>query len=305
MTQAVEDKIIKLLAIANDKAANEHEASAALELAQKLADAHNLELSSVSAAKQGRDDRKINKGLYPYQRTLYEQLAALNHCRYWFQKGLSKGSAYEIRLLGSKVNVATVNAMAGYIEEVANRLVKEEMVPAGHHYFSKASHLFREGLIDRVVVRLNERRREEVRQRREANAASGGGNQLVLIEDVAKREEEANYDYLYGEGAYARAEEAKAQRLREYEEMMARKRAEEEAFKRDHPEEWARREAEKQAERDKWAREWDKRQSRARQAPVRSKKTKFDDPNYWRGSDAGGRVNLDRQINGEERKAIK
>lgn len=299
MIETVEARILKLLAVARDNRGNENESAVALELAQKLADAHNLELSSVSAAKQGRDDRKINKGLYPYQRTLYEQLAGLNHCRYWFEKGLTKGSAYEIRLLGSKVNVATTKHMADYIEDVANRLVKEIMVPLGHHYFSKASHEFRDGLIERVVIRLRDRRREEEAERRRHNEASGGVNQLVLIEDVKRREEEANFDYLYGEGAWAKAQAKREESAKRWEQWLKEQREADEALKRDNPEEWQRRKDEEQREAEKLRKKYERQAERERNKP-----SKYDSDHYWRGSSAGEKVNLDRQIDGEKRKAI-
>ena len=128
-TETVEAKIEKLLRMAAG-GANENESAVALQLAQKLADAHNLDIGTIGKT-GARADHKINKGLYPYQRTLYSALAELNHCKCWVEKGLRRGQSYQTRLLGSKMNVAVVQNMADYLEAAVNHMVRDKFGGGG------------------------------------------------------------------------------------------------------------------------------------------------------------------------------
>lgn len=322
MADSVTDKIIKLLAVARDHRGNENEASNALLMAQKLADAHNLELSDIGKG-NGRDDKRINKGLYKYQRTLYEELSSINHCMYFFEGGTKKGESYVIRLLGSPVNVAATRTMADYIEDVCNRFVKDQMVPKGHHYFSKASHEFRDGMVDRLVMRIRERRKEEERERqrqraeqqtRQAHPGAAVENAVVLMDDVKEREHEANYDYLHGEGAWAKVMQARKEAEDRYEKWLEERRQ----WKLDNPEEWEAQEA----ERKRRAQEYEKQEEKKRAAAERRRqkriqkygydpkdykrsRNKYDSDHYWAGSNAGNQVNLDSQIDKDNRRVLK
>lgn len=312
MTESIEAKIEKLLRVADGRA-NENESAVALQMAQKLADAHNLDIGSIGKT-GARSDQRVNKGLYKYQRNLYAAIADLNHCRSWFSKGLAKGSSYTIRLLGSKVNVTTTIIMCDYIEEVANRLVREEFSP--DQYFSKNAHLFREGVIDRMVYRIRERRREEeaerlrAKQEQEERMRRSGSpveNAIVLISDVAEAEAKANYDYLNGEGAWDRMR----QRMREAEE--ARKKALE-AYRKwelENPEEVARQREKERKRRERLERQAEKRRQERIERfgydpnDYRRKPTKYDYAAYWRGNEAGAGVSIDSQIDQERKKALR
>jgi len=326
MTETVQNKIAKLLEMANHGGGNENEAAVALEMAQKLADAHNLELSDVGKSGNGRDDKQINKGLYPYQRTLYESLAELNHCMYFFDQPTRAGQKYIIRLLGSKVNVASARTMAEYVEDVVNRFVKENMVPQ-HHYFSKASHEYREGMIDRLVQRIIAKREAEEEERRRAKAeqdarskhpGAATENAIVLMDDVAEREAEANYDHLHGEGAWARSKAEKARREAEMEENYRVWQEKREQWKLDNPEEWAaeQKAAAKRLEKHEKEQERSRRRAEKRRQEridlhgfdpqdFRYKRTKHDSRHYQRGTVDGDAVNLDTQIERDKRGELK
>ena len=318
MTDAVESKIEKLLRVA-DGAANENESLVALQMAQKLADAHNLDLGTIGKT-GARKDENVSKGLYQYQRTLYATMADLNHCKSWITKGTVRGSKYTIRLLGSKVNVTTTKVICDYVEEVANRLVKAEF--SSNKYFSKEAHLFREGVIDRMVQRIRDRRREEEaerqREKREQEArmrhpGASTENAIVLISDVRAEEEKANYDYLNGEGAWDRREAMIEKYRREREEAAEAYRLWELA----NPEEVAKQKAEQERreEQERKRRERLDRQAEKRKQErinrfgydpqdYRGRSSKYDHEAYWQGSDAGAKVNIDTQIDRESRKAI-
>lgn len=337
MSESVEDKIAKLLRFAADKRGNEAEAANALALAQKLADANNLELMSINTAEKGRsgprDDKKLNKGLYQYQRTLYKALAELNHCMIWIDKGTAKGSRYEIRLLGSRLNVTLVRNMADYIEDAANRFVRERMSHV--HYFSKEAHLYREGVIDRVVERVQQQRQEEEaereRERREQEArqshpAAARENAIVLIKDVAAEEEKENWIYLHGQESWDREEARRARLAASIEESrLRREQAAQELAKweAENPEEAEAKRKAKEAEDQAWWDDYKAKQEKARrQKEARdrrfyeknghwpgerrySKPTKYDSYAYQRGERDGSDVSLATQIGKEEREALK
>lgn len=322
--EAIEAKIEKLLRMA-DGIANENESAVALQMAQKLADAHNLDLDVIGKS-GARKDEQISKGLYQYQRTLYANLAELNHCKAWISKGTVKGSKYQTRLLGSKVNVTLTKTMADYVEEVANRMVRERYEP--REFFSKSAHIFREGFIDRMVERIKDRRREEEAERerakreQEARTRHPGAateNAIVLISDVAREEAKANYDYLNGEGAW----DAWQARIAANEERRRQAIVAAEEWERNNPELAAAKKRQQQEEYDKWNRQWEARQRKLERAAERrrqerinqygydpqdyknNKPTKYDSDHYWAGKDVAENVSLDDQIDHQQRKAVR
>lgn len=319
MTEGIEEKIEKLLRVA-DGSANENESAVALQMAQKLADAYNLDIGTIGKS-GARKDEQVSKGLYKYQRTLYSELAALNHCKVWITKGLTYGSKYQTRLLGSKVNVAVTKNLCDYLEEVANRMVRENYEPRA--FFSRDAHLYREGMIDRMVERIKTRRAEEEKERqrekreqqaRQTHPGAATENAIVLISDVSQAEEAANYDYLHGEGAWDRLIAAR----REREANMDRRLAEYKAWELANPEKVARQNAERQ----KMLEQERKRIDRLERASEKRRQERIDrfgyDPKeyrttfhktdsaaYWAGQTDGASVSIDDQIDHEVRKGIK
>lgn len=323
MADTIEAKIEKLLRVA-DGTANENESAVALQMAQKLADLHNLDIGMIGKT-GARADQNISKGLYTYQRTLYSHLAEINHCRVWITKGLVKGSKYQTRLLGSKVNVTMVCNMADYVEEVANRLVRDRFEPRA--FFSKDAHTFREGFVDEMVLRIKRKRQleeeERQRQKREQEArnrhpGAATENAIVLISDVAREEEKANYDYLNGDGAWDRKEARIAARIAERERELNEAAERYEQWALANPDKVAEREAEMQ----KAAESRRKREARLEAAREKrrqdrinqfgydpqdyksSKPSKYDSEIYWQGREEGEKVNLDDQIEEETREAL-
>jgi hypothetical protein len=306
----VMERIRKLLRVSEGKA-NEHESTVALQLAQQMADAHNIDIAGVKGSKAGeRDDSLFPGGLYQYQRSLYEAIALLNHCLYWSRKGLQKGEKYKHRLVGSKVNVLLTRQMAEYLQSTIERITREEYCGGDPiRYFKKDAHYFREGMVDRIVDKIREKRREqEAEDRRRkaeesarANHPGSTANALVTIDDVSQREAEANYDFLYGEGAWAKQQAARAER-----EARAKAAAEAyEQWKKANPEEYARQQAELAAQNaEYWKRE--ERNAKRRKGRLTSyKPTKYDSGAYWDGNDRGASVGLDRQVDGGSKGYLK
>lgn len=320
MAEDIESKIEKLLRVAAGTA-NENESATALQLAQKLADAHNLDIGTIGNT-GARADQKISKGLYQYQRNLYNALADLNHCKCWVSKGLKKGSSYEIRLLGSKMNVTIVRNMAEYLEGAVNSMVRDRYEP--NEYFTKDAHAYRQGMVDTLINRVRKRREQEEAEReaakreqeaRQRHPGAATENAVILISDVSKAEERANYDYVYGEGSYDRMQQSVAN----YRAKMAETEAKYEAWKVEHPEEYAAEKAKVEkdaADREKEYARAEARREKARQKRIdeygydpqdyRSRKPSvYDNSAYWDGRDWGNEVNLDDQIDQQKRKGIK
>ncbi len=317
--EVIERRIEKLLKLAEGRE-GEPEAIAAMQKAQSLADAWNIEIAGIKGSKPGkREDNLFPGGLYPYQRMLYEAIAKLNHCLYWSRKGLQKGEKYKHRIVGSKVNVLLTRQMADYLQSTVERITRTEFCRGDStQYFTKDAHFFREGMIERIVEKIHQKRAEEEqeRQRRKAEEAarashpaySGGGNALVTIDDVAERERIANYDFQYGEGAWARRVAREAE-LRE----QARIRAEElERWKQENPEEWLAQERAREEQRRKDYEEWEKREARnaKRRRSVTSFRTtkadaKYNSDAYYSGRDRGKDVGLDKQVSGGPKGYIK
>lgn len=335
MSEEIEDRIIKLLRVAQGNA-NENESQNAMLLAQKLADAHNIEMGALSTGTGGkRADKKLSKGLYKYQRTLYEQMALLNHCKYWFSPAKRQGEKFEIRVLGSKVNVTVTQNLCDYFEDVTNKAVRERFDKKS--YFSKDAHAFRHGMVDRLVERMKDRRAEEEATRkrekdeqeaRMRHPAAATENAIVLIDDVALRKERLNYDYLNGEGAWdalqARRQEVELHNQKWREERQRRREQEEreqeeanrqyEAWVAANPEEHRRqqeqerREEEKRLTRQRVANELSERARQKRidrygydpkeyrSTPVRTKADISDNPLYWAGQHEANDVGLDSQL---------
>jgi len=210
-TNAVIERVKKLLALAAGNA-NEHEASAASAMAQRLMEDHNIDMAILGKSGKGhqgaaRKDQKEKGGLYGWQRDLWKACAELNMCVYWSIKGLTRGSVYEHRVLGSEVNVLATNLMAEYLQQTVNRLAQEKAKTDGYKSpFVRELIAYREGMASRLVERLRELRAARIaddeRKAREAKAAashpSAAPGTSIVLADVIASEADLNEDYLRG-----------------------------------------------------------------------------------------------------------
>lgn len=315
-------KIERLMRFAEGNHNSEAEAQNALSLAQQLADAYNIDIAGVNTKAEGREEQIFPGGLYPYQRKLYEEIALLNHCLYWNRKGLQRGEKYKHRLVGSRMNVIVVKNMANYLQQAVERIARDQYHNDPKLYFKKEAHLFREGMVDRIIERMKAKRAEEVaeaerRKREEAARSSHPGavpNALVLIDDVVLREKIANYNYQHGEGAWEAKEAREAAWREEWQRKRDEANAAEEKFRLEHPEEYARQQAEKKAENDrlnaKWQKKYEARERRrektgyyereAAKAAGSSRNAKYRNPAYHAGRSKGDEVSLNEQIGKED-----
>lgn len=272
-------KIEKLLRLG--KSPNPAEAALAMEKAQQIALLNNLSMAQVQAAggEDGRrQDAKQRGGHYRYQQDLWRAVAELNFClcmvtAVWVQwpKPRGRGVAVadkrthgwqkQLRLVGKQVNVAATKVMCEYLLQAVDRMCTEQLHGRGEgwaQFYSRWAVSFREGVVGRIVERLEAQREaavlsEERKQERAAAAAAMAGVSTataLTITDVKQQEADLNKDFMRGlqPGTTARRRADDAAR-------EAKREAEYTAWAAANPEEARRKEAEAAEETRKyWAR---------------------------------------------------
>lgn len=297
------EQVEKLLRLAG-KNQNEHESSAATAKAMELLAKFNLDMSIVeqnSGASSGkREDTKFEGGLYHYQRDVWEAVAELNFCMYWNQYNYDRAKTekrrrtsytFQHRVVGRTVNVTATRAMSEYLLQAIERLTRERY-PEPSQFFTRSANSFREGLAETVIGKIYDRRRhllkEDQKQQRDAKRAAeklereGVSTATGLtLSTLRKSEQDANTDFLYGEGTsakWAAQEAARAaadeKRDREYT-----------AWAKAHPEEAAKQEEERRKER---------RHGGYGRASYRDSKQR-DYGAYYDGQDKGKAISIDPQ----------
>lgn len=324
-TRKAVSTIEKLLRLAGNNP-NEMEATSALAKAQELLATYNLDMAVIeqnSGGKGKRSDEQIAGGMHKYQRQLWAHIARLNFCMYWTQKNdvkegsiqakRGRKSTHEHRVVGRQINVIATKNMAFYLDQTIERLCREMLgSERSMQYYSRDAVAFREGVADRVIEKIRERRRNMIREEeakaaeaaRRASAAGYSTSTAVTLSSLERSEREANDDFLYGEGYTARqkAWEAEWEAQKEAREKAQREAEEAHlAWVRANPKEAAR-EAAKEAAREK-AREraWEKRRYRFRQT---AEDMRRDSGAYHMGYEKGESVSIDTQIgkDGAQRK---
>lgn len=306
----------------------EEEAAVFVGKAMAILAKHNLTVAELETKEKGaggaRSDVKRSGGLYQWQRDLWDAVAQMNFCVYFSIKGLAKGSKYEQRLVGRQENVISTEVMAGYLQQTIERLAQTWANGKGINVFCREAIAYREGMADRLVVRLRDlartREEEQAREAREQasrsrhpSSAPSAGTSLVLA-DVLQTEADLNTDYLWGRepGTTARNRAA----------SEARQRAQEEAYRKwaaENPEEFAKQQAasaeasakywkdvaDREAKRVKRAlregRDPDASQYRAE--TEREKRQRLG--TYSDGWDRGGDIGLDQQVGSTKQERLR
>jgi len=211
----VVSRIHKLLALANDGGANEHEAELAMSMAQAEMLKHNLSMATIEAS-GGKSEGRVKEHtqqnlLYTWKRELLETIAKVNFCHLYITHKRTAAHAklaggYEI--IGRASNVAAVKNMFDYLLQTVERLVVAEVGVNPQDRFNRYSHSFRLGASERLRERLTERHdrqmEEQARKEREAAArashpSAATGNALVVVmADFAQQEADLNNDMLNG-----------------------------------------------------------------------------------------------------------
>ncbi len=300
---SVLERIQKLLNLAQSP--NENEASAAAAKAQELMDEWNLstaEIERKSGQDGKREEAKVRGGFYKWQRQLWKAVAELHFCMYWTQDywGDWKGRIHKQkrhRLVGRVVNTTATQHMANYLEDVVERSVIDAIAGLQEWNnalrYSKWANSYRAGMADRLIERLEERRQQKLTEARKVDTTGASTSRALTLLDVQTLEEEANNDFLYGEGWSAKQREATIA-------YAERRRQEKEAYTRwaaENPEEAAEKECLRREADDKWWKTNGWRYNRPRYS--RSGDDNVDRSAYRAGNEAGGRVSLDGQVGGQ------
>jgi hypothetical protein len=315
--RSVVAKVEKLLRLA-DKNPNAAEAASATAKAQELLQAYNLSLAMVEQGSGGsgaREKAMLKGGVYQYQRDLWKAVAELNFCLHWNRRkwepyqrtvkswdGTKRQVTDEKRvwihcLVGRTVNTASTRAMATYLEQAIERLLRERLGPnQTNMLFSRWAVSYREGAAHNIIQRIYKRRREllkeEERKRRDAEAAAVAATRAgvstataLTLSTYIDKETDANMDFIYGEGWSAEQAAERARRAK----AEAEAEAEYAAWAAANPEE-ARREEEKARKREEA-----EEKRRARRGSGDSGK-QYDAGAFWAGNDAAKKVSLDQQV---------
>ena len=335
-------RVHKLMALAKDGAATEHEAALALEMAQKIMGEANLTMATLEASGQlgGDGSRRVKDGLesrspYKWHRVLMAQIAELNSvfCEVKFKR-LAHTSMFDgYDLIGREANVASTRVMFEYLLQAVERVCKEHLANPSE-CFGKYANEFKQGCADRLASRLRERHIDNVnRQEREAReakaraahpAASQSTAVVVVMRDYYATEADLNNDLKLGRepGTTARL---RAEQQARAAEARADKEARRDAIVGANPginkevawymaHGWAREEAEKiLAPKD------EKPETEAQKRKREQREQRADDRNYrrWRsennvkysdgyraGSRAGADIGLDEQVDAKAKRQL-
>lgn len=323
----VTERVRKLLALA-EKNPNEAEATAAAAKAQELLVAYNLDMATVEQGGNSgkREESRQRGGMYIYERQLWRAVAELNFCLYFTHRHRTDRvrkytyrTVYQFqhKVIGRTVNTAATKAMGGYLQQTIERLCRERL--HGDHgdkvytqFFSSWALAYREGIADRVIEKLQERRAHLIKEEKRkaeatAKAARAAGRQgtstatALTISSVTKSEEEANTDFMMGEEGWSAKHAARRAARAAAEEAADREYA---AWAEANPEE-AKKKAVQEAEENRkyWARRqggrrggWDKESASDRRK---------DSGAYYAGYDAGAGVSIEPQVDRSEQKRLR
>lgn len=323
--QDLVDKIGKLLAVAASTK-NDAEREAFEARAFSLMEANNLDMAAIeqggsSAKAARRADEKLKGGLYQFQRDIFKAVASLHFCMYWCLRtyDADKTSAYwarkfggkanvpesyrggfsfQHRLVGRTVNIASTRVMSEYILGRIEQLVKDRYPGQPNSWFSSEATAFREGVADEVEQKIYQRRREQLkveedkkREAEEAAAAKRGANVSLgtemTLSTVKENEEAGNYDFLHGDGAWAKKQARVARWAAEREEADRAYTK----WAKENPKEAAKQEEERRKqERKTYRTSWNAGMGR----DAKSERQRSGE--YWRGRKEGEKISIDPQM---------
>lgn len=315
--QSVLEKVEKLLRLAS-KNPNEAEAASAQAKAQDLLNAYNLDLAAVEEHGGGEGKRlkeELEGGRFEWQRDLWKVVGQLNFCIVWHENNfvaspigritdyVKIGDSWrhmrgvhlsQFRIVGRRVNVAATKAMATYLQDVCDRLAKEECKANGEKISGRWANSFREGVAARIMGKVWERAdqvmAEEAKKTMDAAHAKYDPNNVSLSKAVTlsshkRAENDANVDFIYGEGTSAK---------------WAAERAEKAAAKKAADDEYTRWAAANPEEAAKEERRRERECEKAERRHARSDRFKGDIGAYFAGYDKAKDVSIDRQAEGRK-----
>lgn len=203
------------------------------------------------------------------------------------------GKEFRHTLVGKRINVKATLMMAEYLMGAIERLVKDRY-PQNSQRFMREAIAYREGMADELYWRLKERRDkmiEDMERRKQEELLRNGvsTSNALTIGSLTEQEEDANNDFLHGDGWSAR------QRARRAENARKQKEAEEAytAWAAANPEE-ARKE-EKKLEKERKRRSGRFSGGRGSRGGSTAAERRQSSSEYWQGRDKGKTIGLDPQ----------
>jgi len=220
------EKVEKLLRLAA-KNANENEAAAATARAMALLEAYNLDMSSVDVEGTGGDKRaeeKLLGGRFKFERDPWKAISDLNFVWYFTNFELVRFEERHLHhkkrlrthkhvLIGKVANIAATKAMAGYLAQAIERLTEKHIQEMNVLSTSSWAVSFRQGVAERIIEKLNRRRWDQLdaEEQRHAEAGIATVETALTLATVKEREDEGNYDFIHGKGAWAERRRSEAE----------------------------------------------------------------------------------------------
>ena len=319
--QKASETIQKLLNLAA-KAGTPAEAEAAMAKATLLMEKYNLDQATVEGSdKAKRTKDLVDGGFLEWNRWLWQSVAELHFCIYWSQKYRTKEKVpqthriagvyvgmrmvYAMRrrhaLVGKQLNVRLTIGMAQYLQGAIERVLAERLagdpVAQGQNMKTKWAHDFRKGVAMGLIRKLRDKRDEvkakDAQDRRKAERAAAGASTgtALTIAELELTEQEANMDFLYGEGWSARKRKEREEEAAERERELAEWRQ----WCLDNPEEAKKRADEEAAEEEREAKREERNAKRRKGRHSYGRRDNTDVGAYYAGMDASEKIGLDPQ----------
>lgn len=190
------NRIRKLMALANDKAATDGERDNALRMAYATLAKHNLSMTDVGdglASQEERNETAAEEVVYPWARTIAHAVGKLFFCSYYFQRPL-RGKKGKHCFVGRVSNSATAAELTSYII----RSVSRESARLFGSATSPSAVDFDKGVAARIWQRCAELRRA-AEAANKAEAVATPGTALVLA-SLYESEQQANDAWLKAAG---------------------------------------------------------------------------------------------------------
>jgi hypothetical protein len=301
-------------------APDSEEGKSALAKAQELMTRVGVDAATVEQNSGKLDGKRaaehVAGGTFLFQRKLWEAVAEMNFCFYqtqeywakldkprWYystQSHVTHQKKTRHHLIGRTVNIAMTKMLAGYLEQAIDRELRNK-VPEGQQRRGLWATAFRYGmadeLLEKITTRFKKNLAEEAKKRKKAlgeKPAGGWGTSLTVTETKVV-EEAGNYDFVHGEGAYARMKADEAQYAKE----QAEREAAYTEWAKQHPEEARQKEEE---QRKRYRRYYRGNGGRSYEEKMYDK---FDHHAYHAGRDSGKSVPIDPQVDPASRPAGK
>jgi hypothetical protein len=180
--QAVENKIInritKILAIANDLSATEHERDTALQMAYKLLAKHNLDMVDIKSTDEPEPRIENVQAMFgmPWCRQVCNSVAGLFFCSYYYKTRKINATQMNHVFVGKESNVMTATVMSNYL---INTILKECRNRYKHNLCPE-SRAFATGASNKLTQRVKVLKEEATKASTDATGAKTPGTSLVL-----------------------------------------------------------------------------------------------------------------------------